>query len=103
MFKKFFTLLFVLALLSISCSKNDEFECLKGTVRFTNISQNPYKIYIDDVYYLTLSGNTFHEIDLSEGRHSATVIQVSGYLLFPTQVSSELAVFGCQDSEFVFP
>ena len=84
-----------------SCTKEEE--CLEGTVRFSNISENPYDLFIDGEFQMKLNGNAFTEIKLLEGKHMGRVEQVSGYLLFPTIVERELNVFGCQESQWIFP
>lgn len=98
-------LFLLLALTSIfalnSCNLEDE--CLTGTVRFTNNSNNPYDLYIEGQYQFRMDGNTFQELELTEGQHRARAEQVSGFLLFPTIVTEELNVFGCQESQWVFP
>jgi hypothetical protein len=78
-------------------------ECPSGTVRFSNTSDNPYELYINGEWEMRIDGNTFTELDLPEGKHQAKVEQLSGYLLFPTIVGSELNVFGCQESQWIFP
>lgn len=83
-----------------SCTIED---CVIGTVRFTNISSNPYDLYIDGDFYTEMPGNSFLEVDLYEGMHSAYVEQVSGFLLFPTTSSANISVFGCDETEWVFP
>lgn len=87
----------------LSCSKDDIDTCLTGTIRFTNTSSNPYDLWVDGNYQFRLSGNTFREIDLTEGQHSANVEQVSGYLIYPTTRETTLNVYGCQEREWVFP
>ena len=86
-----------------SCSKDSIDNCLTGTVRFTNTSSNPYDLWVDGTYQFRLSGNTFRELDLTEGQHNAQVEQVSGYILYPTIKETTLSVFGCQEREWIFP
>lgn len=89
-----------------SCDDDDGGDvdnCLTGTVRFTNTSNNPYDLYINNDYRFRLSGNTFREIDLAVGQYTARAEQVSGFIFFSTIVETELNVFGCQESEWVFP
>lgn len=92
--------LFALCTLFFSCEKED---CMTATVRFTNTSDDAYSLYIDDVFQFQVSGNSFKELDLSEGQHSARVEQVDGFIFFPTILDNSLNVFGCQESEWVFP
>ena len=101
-FNTFFIMLFALILLLISSCSKDE-PCLTGTIRFTNISSNPYNVYINGSYETRISGKTSQELTLFEGRQSVRVEQVSGFLLFPTVVNENLSVFGCQETSWVFP
>ena len=96
------TLLFLICI-ALLCSCNKEDECLDATVRFTNNSSNPYNLFIDGVFQKEISGNTFFELDLLEGQHTASVEQVSGFILFPTIKETTLNVFGCQEIGWVFP
>lgn len=100
--QKILSLVFICSIiLFCSCSKEDD--CLSGTVRFSNTSDNPYNLFIDGTFQQEIPGNTFIELDLLEGQHSATAEQVSGYLLFPTIRETTLNVFGCQEIGWVFP
>ena len=93
--------IFLCIVLFCSCNKEDE--CLDATVRFTNTSDYPYNLYVDVAFQKEITGNTFFEIDLLEGEHSARAEQVSGFLLFPTIKKTTLNVFGCQEVGWVFP
>ena len=95
--------LILIGLLSMgimSCEKED---CNYGEVRFTNTSSNPYDLYIDGNFITTVSGNSFIERQILEGQHNGRVEQQSGFILFPTIVETTLSVYGCQQSEWVFP
>jgi hypothetical protein len=96
-----FILVMALTFVLASCEKEDP--CIMGTVRFTSLSANPYDLFIDNEFQARIQGQTFFEMKLSEGRHKAMVEQVSGYLLFPTKRETTLNVFGCQETEWVFP
>ena len=99
--KKWLLAFMVLTSLGLgSCAIED---CVVGTVRFTNISSNPYDLYLNGNFYTEMPGNSFLEVDLYEGMHSVYVEQVSGYLLFPTTASNSISVFGCDETEWVFP
>ena len=52
---------------------------------------------------MDMNSNSFVEIELPEGKHTAEVIQKSGYLIFPTVVEGDLNVFGCKESQMIFP
>lgn len=95
------SLFFLSTLLSTSCNQEDD--CFMGTVRFTNTSNNPYRIYLNGDYEMQLPGNTFTEIELIEGSYNLKAEQVSGYILYPTVKQTELHIFGCDEKEWVFP
>jgi len=87
-----------------SCSKEELPPlCDEGTLRLTNISSNPYMYYLNGAYQATLKGNTFQEFEILEGKHTIRLVQESGYLLFPSIKESSVSVFGCKESELVFP
>jgi hypothetical protein len=96
-----FLLILSTLLLTTACNKEDD--CLTGKVRLTSLSDHPYDLYLDGAFSRRIQGNTFVEIDLIEGQHRAKVEQVSGYLLFPTVRETTLNVFGCKETEWVFP
>ena len=77
--------------------------CTGGTLRLTCISSNPYDVWIDGIFALTLNGGSFIEYTLVEGTHTVHVEQVSGYLLWPTIEDYNVYIYDCQDSEVVFP
>lgn len=95
-------LLLLISIVSFfSCEKDTP--CTTGTVRFTNTSNNPYDLYVDNEYQFRINGNTFSDLDLLEGQRQVKVEQVSGFILFPTILENTISVFGCQESEWVFP
>ena len=77
--------------------------CNYGEVRFTNTSSNPYNLFLDGTFESEIPGNTFIELNIFEGQHTAQVEQVSGFLLFPTIVTETLNVYGCEQGEWAFP
>lgn len=97
----FALLLALVSLVGLSC--NNEDDCMTGTVRFINTSDNPYNLYIDDQFQLRIEGNSSEVLDLLEGESKGRVEQVSGFVLFPTILERNLVVFGCQEEEWVFP
>ena len=94
-------MIFLTMLPFIACKK--EAPCTTGTVRFTSTSANPYNLYIDGVFKKQIPGNTFSELELTEGSHQVKVEQVSGFILFPTIKEGVISVFGCQELEWIFP
>jgi hypothetical protein len=76
-----------------------------GTVTVSNSSSNPYKLYIDDVYYGQLSGGSITQnIKLNEGNNRKLyVLQVSGYLLYPTERTTYFNVISCSSYTWQIP
>lgn len=72
-------------------------------MRFTSTSNNPYDLFIDGEYQLKIDGNSFLELDLPEEKYNGKVVQQSGFLLFPIIVEKTLNVFGCEESQWIFP
>jgi hypothetical protein len=77
--------------------------CPTGKIRLTSNSSNPYNLYIDGVLKNKVAGYAYIEYDLPEGSHTFKAEQVSGYVLYPTVKSSTIAIFGCKDTEWIFP
>lgn len=84
-------------------SCDSDLACTQGEVRMTNHSRNPYDVYVDGVFYVTVPGESFVELDFDSGEYKFRARQRSGFLLFPTIVNDEVSVFGCQETQFVFP
>lgn len=95
---KILSLLTILLVSNYSCKKE---ECLTATVRFTNIYTNPYDLFIDGIYQQEIPPNSFVELIIEEGQHSVRAEQVSGFLLFASEFSTTMSVFGCQENEWV--
>ena len=83
-----------------SCKKE---KCDKGTVRMSNNSNELYNVYIDGTFKESLNGKTFKEYDLPEGTHQVKAVQQDGYLFFPTVKETTVNVYGCEETEFIFP
>lgn len=91
----------------LSCSK-DEPSCetyKTGTVTISNSSSNPYNIYVDGAFKITLNGNSIsEEIDLNEGNgRQLYAVQVSGYLFSPTERETTFNVLRCTDYTWQIP
>jgi hypothetical protein len=100
-------LLLLILLLGVfaGCTKDsvDLPDCTKATVRFNNLSINPYNVYVDGTFRAKLDGNKYKDFELSAGDHVAKVEQVSGYLLFPTVYNWNFTLVGCNDISYSFP
>lgn len=106
--KKLLPILFLLAVFS-SCKKKEtrpDCEIKKyGTITVSNSSANPYDIYVDGVFKMRLNGNSIStKIQINEG--NARLLhakQVSGYLVYPTEVSGNFNVLSCSDYAWQIP
>ncbi len=106
------SILFAFAICTVfnSCTKKapakSDCEIYKyGTITISNSSSNPYDIDIDGVFQVRLNGgNISAKIKLYEGNNRLLHCkQVSGYLLFPTEKSSNFNVISCSDYTWQIP
>lgn len=103
--------LFITLVLStlFSCQKDESFaeRCYEEQIGFftiTNQSTNPYDVWIDGQLVGRLDGQKFiSDYEVAAGTHSVYVKQVSGYLLFPTEITKSFTLTACQELGFVFP
>lgn len=96
-----FTLLLTITI--IGCSKEPCEKDKTAEVRMTNISSDPYNIYIDGYFQTTLSGNTYKDYTTKEGSHTFKAVQQSGYVLYPTEKQLTENVEACNDLTITFP
>ena len=93
-----------IAVLASGCKKIENAVGVKqGTIRFTNRSNNDYKIYIDGSSAGTVPGKSFKEAKKSAGRYRLKAVQSEGYAFYPTEVSVTVQLSEGQEQEFVFP
>lgn len=93
-----------------ACKKDDplqEEDCQArhvGYLTITNQSSNPYDVWIDNTLVGRLGGQQFvSEMEIAAGTRSVRAKQVSGYVLYPTEVLKTISVNSCQKLSFVFP
>lgn len=56
-----------------------------GTLKFTSTSSNPYRIYINGTPIFDMNGNTTETLYyIPVGAYTLRVLQLSGYVLYPT-------------------
>jgi hypothetical protein len=109
--KKFnlYSVFLILFLLIVSCAKeNNQPSCevyKTGTITISNSSSNPYKIYIDGVFQIQLSGGSIsQELEINEGNgRELYAVQVSGYLFYPTEKQTTLNVVRCSSYNWQIP
>lgn len=106
---KLSTIFSTLLLLIASCGKDTYQPACEtnktGTITISNSSSNPYNIYIDGVYQIQLSGGSVSKkLTITEGNgRQLYAVQVSGYLLYPTERQSTFNVLSCTDYSWQIP
>lgn len=73
-------------------------ECARNstaTIATSITSSNPYYFYVDNVLKGTISGQSTKSFTVPSGTHTFKVEQVSGYLLYPTVVSTTSTFTTC--------
>ncbi|MBO0930381.1 hypothetical protein [Fibrella aquatilis] len=75
-----------------------------GWIDASNTSKNPYDLWLNGVYVMRLSGNTLTKnIQISQGPSKIYVKQVTGYLLYPTEVTWSPTINSCKSMAISFP
>jgi len=75
-----------------------------GTLKVNNTSSNPYDIYIDGEYVKRVPGKSnVGEIPIKQGSRKLRAIQVSGYILYPTEVTADGTVATCKETFWQIP
>ncbi len=75
-----------------------------GKLKFVNTSSNPYRVFINGTPYIDMNGGTTKEVPYSQtGNYSIRVLQLSGYVLYPTD-QTYTGTLGCgQTMTTTFP
>jgi hypothetical protein len=59
-----------------------------GTLKFINTSSNPYRIYINGTVAFDMNGGTTqYKYYMPIGSYSLRVLQISGYVIYPTDMT----------------
>ena len=100
--------IFVVVVFSASCEKGtgSASDCERnhyGWVNVTCTSSNPYKIYVNNEYRGTISGKSTMEVKVPSGSQSFYALQVSGYILYPTEVRKTFSVSDCRELTWSIP
>lgn len=76
-----------------------------GTITVSNSSSNPYKIFIDSIFIVEISGGSISsKIEIKEGNNrQLNAVQVSGYLFYPTEKIKYLNIISCSDYSWQIP
>ncbi len=88
-----------------ACTKDETTKdnCTEGTIRFTNNSNNTYRVYINGALKDVIPGKKFNEFKLPKGVYGLKAEQSEGYVLYPTIRTTDVSIKGCDEHEFVFP
>lgn len=82
----------------LDCEKNNT-----GTLKFENISSNPYRIYVNDILIGSIYSKSEKSFTHLAGYCKIEVVQESGYLLYPTKQSFTGTLTTCGSLRTVFP
>lgn len=63
---------------------------LYSVLHLSNVSSNPYTVYLDGVNMGTLSGGYYSELEVNPGVHIVRVVQNSGYVFYATDETYEI-------------
>lgn len=75
-----------------------------GYLILNNTSNNPYRVFINETPALDVPGKSTHtEEDLETGSYSVRVVQLSGYVLFPTDQTFNVNIFCGEIEHISFP
>ena len=74
-----------------------------GTIRFISTSNNPYNLYINNIYKTQIPGQSSREYTLEQGFYTYSLQQASGYILTPTIKSGSVNVIPEINYNVVFP
>jgi hypothetical protein len=92
---------------SFGCKKDNLQDCevnKTGSLKVLNYSQNPYKIFVDGVFWGNVAGNSNILIDVvGAGIKDIKAEQISGFILFPTTFQNNVTITSCNTMEFYFP
>lgn len=113
--KTIYTLLSLMLLSVTSCKKdgdnnnNNQLDPCEeqnfGWISVSNTSSNPYGFYVNSQFVANIQGNSFlNDHQLSAGNNvQLYAVQLSGYILWPTEVNTTLNVVECSDYSWVIP
>lgn len=65
----------------------------KGNLKINNLYTNPYKLYINSVFVTNINANTYYSIsNIPIGNYTIRMLQISGYLFYPTDETKTATV-----------
>jgi len=75
----------------------------QGEITFSNGSSNPYACYLDGRHVFDMDGGYYQDVSVSPGSHNVRAVQISGYLFYPTDISTTIYVSNGESVIFSFP
>lgn len=99
------SLVLLIALAFAGCDKGDPGinGCSTGTIRINNYASDPYTIYIDGSMVGVMQSHTTSDYTVNTGTHSIRVVQLTGYLYQPQELTGGTVIEGCDTDIFTFP
>ncbi len=75
-----------------------------GTFQFICSSNNPYRIYLNGIHAFDINGNSIIDSDIMPtGSYSVRVLQLSGYLVYPTDETYNVTLDCGESQSILFP
>ncbi|MCL2328873.1 MAG: hypothetical protein FWC39_10245 [Bacteroidetes bacterium] len=102
-FLLFLTVGFAITIFSSCDDSTPQPQSKTGTLKLSNLSDNPYQIYIDGIYVFDVAGNYTKSIEKATGEYTVRVLQKSGYLFYPTEETHHVNIYTGQQYTLYFP
>ena len=75
-----------------------------GNIQLESTSDNPYQVYVNGIPTFEMKGGTTRKIQfMPTGSYSIRVLQLSGYLLYPTDETYSVVLNCGKTKEIIFP
>lgn len=86
-----------------SCTKDNDSGPNTGTLIIYNNSDNPYKLYVNGTFLKNQNGNSNVTLKKNPGIYTIRAVQISGYVLYPTDVSRSVSVIKDDITTVTYP
>lgn len=87
-----------------SCNKIFEDSAANdGEILYVNKSSDSYKLFLEGSYFGSIDGETSYGRKVSPGVYKVKVIQESGYLVNPIEITTNISVGDKELKVFAFP
>ncbi len=75
-----------------------------GNLELISTSDNPYKVYVNGIQVFDMNGGSSRDIKyMPTGSYSIKVMQISGYLTYPTEETYDIVLDCGKSVEIIFP